>query len=622
MTSAGLSIALADRPSHVTIGRGAGVEDSLWNALDRNIAPLEARYVDRDQLLLPLERLLASRNWLAQALTDHRCPVYFDDAVLALLRRQDAETREVSALLGSPLQFDAEAEVAPLYTSRFIRELREFQRRDLAHLLALSHGANFSVPGAGKTTVTYAKYEILRSRGLVERMLVVAPLSAFEAWTVEAVACLDPPPRLSRLEARPAPGTEVLLVNYQRLTARYEELAQWVGSHPTHVVLDEAHRMKRGRNGEWGAACLDLAFLAARRDVLTGTPAPQHPADFVALLEFLWPGQSARILPRSALTANPPPDAMADVSSRIAPLFVRTRKDELGLRAPRLRVELTDMKPLQQEIYDALRTRMRRATNAGGADTATLARMGAVTMYLLQAASNPALLAPALGAAPAVPIWPLEIPADSDLAERIRRYARHETPAKFDKLATLVAANAADGRKTLVWSNFVDNLEGLATSFLTPHHPAVIHGGVRSSDRPQPGRTRESELDRFRNDPSCMVLLANPAAMSEGVSLHDVCHDAIYVDRSFNAGQYLQSIDRIHRLGLAPDIETTITFLVQRLTIDEIVDDRIRTKADRLSRMLEDPNLVTMALPDEDDYGELIDVDDLDALFRHLRAVE
>ena len=45
------------------------------------------------------------------------------------------------------------------------------------------------------------------------------------------------------------------------------------------------------------------------------------------------------------------------------------------------------------------------------------------------------------------------------------------------------------------------------------------------------------------------VLLANPQAMSEGISLHLECHDAIWLDRTYNAGQYLQGIDRIHRLG-------------------------------------------------------------------------
>jgi hypothetical protein len=37
--------------------------------------------------------------------------------------------------------------------------------------------------------------------------------------------------------------------------------------------------------------------------------------------------------------------------------------------------------------------------------------------------------------------------------------------------------------------------------------------------------------------------------------------------------------------------------------------------------MLYDPDLVTMALPDEEEYGEAIeDVNDLSALFAHLRG--
>jgi SNF2 family DNA or RNA helicase len=115
-----------------------------------------------------------------------------------------------------------------------------------------------------------------------------------------------------------------------------------------------------------------------------------------------------------------------------------------------------------------------------------------------------------------------------------------------------------------------------------------------------------------------MVLLANPAAMSEGVSLHHTCHDAIYLERTFNAGQYLQSIDRIHRLGLEPGTETRITFLLSEGTIDEVVDGRIRVKAERLSEMLSDPDLVTMALPDEEMSGSSIEPADLDALFAHL----
>lgn len=496
--------------------------------------------------------------------------------------------------------------------------MKSFQERDLGRILALSHGANFSVPGAGKTTVAYATYEAERARGRVERLLVVAPLSAFDAWFTEARCCLQPAPKVMRLTDR-IPHCEVLLVNYQRLARRYAMLADWVVEKSTHVILDEAHRMKRGRNGEWGSACLDLAFLAKRRDILTGTPAPQHPADFLALLDFLWPHQAVRILPRSAQSTNPPDTAMQEVSDRLRPLFVRTRKDELGLEEPILRVELVEMKVVQQEIYSTLSRRLRRGL-ATSPEQATLSRMGTVVAYLLEASTNPALLAKALtGSDPSEMTFPpAPVPPGSQLAEKVTNYGTYEMPRKFEVVASMVAENAASNRKTLVWSNFVDNLRELADRVLSIHQPALIYGGIPSGDEDAEFVTRERELRRFREDPNCLVLVANPAAMAEGVSLHEECHDAIYLERTFNAGHYLQSIDRIHRLGLPPGIETRITFLITRDTIDEVVDGRVRTKAARLSTMLSDPNLVTMALPDEDAYGEWVDPDDLKALFDHL----
>jgi SNF2-related domain/Helicase conserved C-terminal domain len=615
-----LRVGLTGTPPRAQFSRDPNVADELWNALGRNIAPGMPQLDDRC-VNVPLERLMAARRWLAETLRVYGCAFDPTAAVRVLLARHDAEREEIDRALHTDPEPVSVAEL--LRESRFVRPLREFQQRDLTHLLALSHGANFSVPGAGKTTVSYALYEAERQRRGIERLLVIAPLSAFEAWVTEAKECFEPVPSVRALNRHPPAGCEILLVNYQKLgAARFGSIAEWVAGAPCQMILDEAHRVKRGRDGEWGAACLDLAHLAVRRDILTGTPAPQHPSDFQALLSFLWPQQATRILPPGSRQATPTAATMQQISQRLRPLFVRTRKHELGLLAPELRVELTEMKEIQGEIYTALRTRMSRALRAGGRDQVTLARMGAVSMYMLQAASNPALLARALGApgTPAVQ-WPLEpIASDSKLGELVRDYSQREIPTKFDKLATLVAANAAAGRKTLVWTNFIDNLTELAERLLAPFQPAMIRGDVPDESSHPGQRSRVKELRRFRNDDNCMVLVANPAAMSEGVSLHQDCHDAVYLDRTFNAGQYLQSLDRIHRLGLAEDIVTRMTFLVSVGTIDEIVDRRLRTKAERLSQMLEDEDLVTMALPDEEEgYNDVIDPDDLEALFGHLR---
>jgi SNF2 family DNA or RNA helicase len=214
------------------------------------------------------------------------------------------------------------------------------------------------------------------------------------------------------------------------------------------------------------------------------------------------------------------------------------------------------------------------------------------------------------------------VPPGSRLADLIAQYHKHEIPLKFRKLAVMVEQNARLQRKTLVWSNFVGNLLALER-LLARFRPAVVYGGVPSADTVrEPGiRTREGELARFRTDSDCHILLANPAALGEGVSLHEDCHDAIYLDRTFNAGQYLQSLDRIHRLGLPPGTDTRVTFLQMKGSIDETVDERVATKAARLASMLNDTDLVAMALPDEEEYGEAIeDTDDLAALFEHLRG--
>lgn len=121
-------------------------------------------------------------------------------------------------------------------------------------------------------------------------------------------------------------------------------------------------------------------------------------------------------------------------------------------------------------------------------------------------------------------------------------------------------------------------------------------------------------------------MVANPAAACEGISLHTVCQNAIYVDRTFNAAHYLQSEDRIHRLGLRPDQSPVVEILECRLTIDEIVRNRLGIKIDRKSAVLEDPSLNVDPIPfdlasldDFEEFGAGITDEDVTSIIRGLR---
>jgi hypothetical protein len=135
---------------------------------------------------------------------------------------------------------------------------------------------------------------------------------------------------------------------------------------------------------------------------------------------------------------------------------------------------------------------------------------------------------------------------------------------------------------------------------------------VPSGD-PTDMHTREGRLFRFHRDNACQVLIANPAAAGEGISLHTVCHDAIYVDRSYVSTHYLQSIDRIHRLGLPPDVETNIFIYRTKApaglgSIDYSVSRRLAMKIRGLQQLLNDQDLHEVAL-DEENADDPIDYD-------------
>lgn len=118
-------------------------------------------------------------------------------------------------------------------------------------------------------------------------------------------------------------------------------------------------------------------------------------------------------------------------------------------------------------------------------------------------------------------------------------------------------------------------------------------------------------------------MVANPAAAGEGVSLHRICHHAIYLDRTFNAAHYLQSEDRIHRFGLPHNQETFIEIVECEGTVDETVRERLGFKIGRMAEALDDPSLKPDPIPidpfdieDFDEYSTGLSQDDIQALLR------
>nr|WP_315249033.1 DEAD/DEAH box helicase [uncultured Duganella sp.] len=527
--------------------------------------------------------------------------------------RQDSATQEFSSTAGidqalSNVGWDHEK-----------RQLRSYQSANLNQLIRLANGANFSVPGAGKTTVSFALHLLLQDK--VDFLIVVGPASAYPAWKSVMSECLreNAPTHIRAPFCHLTGGKnkieKLLQTNHRRFFITYEQLvkvdqiiAQFLSTNATHLILDESHRMKEGYLVKRGRMLMDMAHLAKRRDILSGTPMPQSASDMQSQLDFLWPGVGlgARIdrgeAPRFVL----------------GNLYVRTTKSDLGLPDRILNFVNVPMHREHLALYLVLCNEVRsRASNLRRGNAGLhLASARKSVMRVLQAATVPEVLINAFGSGEPQNISLLQAAIDAGPSLRILHAVE------------MARELAKKGEKVLIWTIFTAAVETLLV-LLRDLNPAVLYGknGQRPDTDPQ---SKEGNLNKFKNDPSCWVMVANPAAAAEGISLHMHCHHAIYVDRSYNATHYLQSIDRIHRLGLLPGTETHIYILRNLLpafepSIDTAVARRLETKISNLQRLLDDEDLHQLSL-DEQSAPSAVDKDidplDIDDLIKEIESAE
>ncbi|MGW3122043.1 DEAD/DEAH box helicase [Streptomyces sp. NPDC001107] len=602
-----LEIGFGDGVTRARLRAGADYEGEL-----RRLALRFQSSVQRSPGTMEVEIDDLLTNLVALASWPEPNSVAWDPQLAALARDSAIDAQTVAKRLDPAAASDGEVdpeEVGTLLGQDWVADLTMFQRRDIAKLLSLRHGANFSVPGAGKTRVGLAVFHSLRQNKGIERLLIVGPKSCYESWKYENQKCLSDPLSMDVFSKNADPGADALIVNYERLRQDgvVNELGQWLAARPSMLLLDEAHRMKRGADGTDGAACLALGPRSRHRLILTGTPAPNGVKDLENLFGFVWPGHGRQKVIQAVAGGD-----LAAASQVLRPLFTRTTKGELDLPPVSTNLTTVPMPPLHQEVYEALVGRF--SARAAGSEGDFLA-LGKVIVYMLMAATSPALLA--VGTTRHEPLSyqvpPLSVPEGTPLFDLMRDLPNYEMSPKYREVLAIISRNASQGRKTLVWSTFVRSLNTLQR-MLSEFSPALVYGAMDDADR-------EAAIKRFRHDPDCMVLLSNPGTLGEGISLHHHCHDAVYVDRDFAAGRFLQSLDRIHRLGLAPETETRITVLASEGTIDEIVDQRLSDKLKFMGGILDDPAVQQLAdLEEVPAVGGGLDHRDLQALMGHLRA--
>lgn len=168
------------------------------------------------------------------------------------------------------------------FTSRGDYEVRDHQAILIDLYMRYTHAYNLADLGCGKTSSTLWAFDILKSRGLVDVMLVTAPLSTVQpAWLRDASHCIPHLKTVALLGStkkvrlkKLLEGADVFVINHDGVKVLHEALLDLCRSKRVMFVGDEAVAYAK-HNSERSEKTQHLAKLCKRVYLMTATPVAQ-----------------------------------------------------------------------------------------------------------------------------------------------------------------------------------------------------------------------------------------------------------------------------------------------------------------------------------------------------------
>jgi hypothetical protein len=512
------------------------------------------------------------------------------------------------------------------------RKLYPLQLLASYHLAFSQNACNFSVPGSGKTSIVYGAYCYLKELEIndskhIEKLIIIGPLSSFGPWESEYFECFGHKPNVKRLFGGISPSikndhfygqnpAEISLLSYNSIPTIIDDLKIFLKKFHCMVVLDEAHKIKNTEGGLFANSVLSLAKYIKSRIVLTGTPAPNGYEDIYNLFKFIWP--SKNVIGYTPFQLREMSDNSYDArierfTKNIAPFFIRIRKSDLNIPEPIIEPPIiVEMGDKQREIYNYIEKKylgyfLQKNTASGFHDFLLKARL----VRLMQVSTNPSLL-----------IKPLDeyyselgysndtFIDDVEMIQNIIDYKNLEIPSKFISAGQLISNIISTGNKVVVWAVFIQNLFDFQKYlFSLGIESKLLYGAtpIESETSVEGNESREKIINEFHKENSKFkVLIANPFAVAESISLHRACQHAIYLERTFNAANFIQSKDRIHRVGLTKPVH--YYFLLSDNNTDRTIHQRLEEKEQKMVEIIEKEPipLFTRVLSGEDTDDDLL----------------
>ena len=433
--------------------------------------------------------------------------------------------------------------------------------------------------GLGKTLSVLSYFATLRKMDGYKRLIVVCPNSLTRNWVREATSWF---PELKatvltgdksekawtlRLLSEGAVDCDVFVVNYEAVRLPYvtPELGELASKERTLLCVDESQRVKNPQAKTFKALST-ISPHCERRVLLSGTPTPKDVSDLWAQMKLLdggkrfgksfykWLGSVAELGNEySEFAVKKFLDfEVHEAIYRAQEIMLRRRKERVVDLPPKtFSLREVEMSGSQLERFEEIREglMLRMRSTSGEQFVREITNILEEYLRAVQVASNPRLIDPE---------WKGE-------------------PAKFLELDEIVNEVVREqGQKIVIWTNYLGNIRELVERY-KDLGAAPFSGEVSAADR-------ENTVRAFQNEDSPRVLVAVPAAGGVGITL-TAAQTAVYIDKTWNAEHWMQSVDRIHRIGQRGTVNV-ISLLSSK--VDEMIHWNLRRKEQNQADVLGD----------------------------------
>ena len=390
-----------------------------------------------------------------------------------------------------------------------------------------------------------------------ETVLIICPATLKLNWKKELQRWLTTPRNIHVLTSSDQFPTvpDIVVMNYD-IAAKFEKQLKAIKW--GLFIADEAHYMKNPK-AQRTAAILGKGkeikpVKAARKILLTGTPITNRPIEIFPLVSFLWPSVFNNMWHFGKRYCDAQQDSYGwdfTGASNLEELQNLLRSSGM-IRRLKSQV-LTELPPKIRQVVVLPSDSVKSLIKKEGDKTKMMedeVRRLQKAVRAAKAQKNEGIYKNAVaGLRQAYNI------AFTEMAAIRKELAIAKIPFVIEYVQSMID----EGEKVVVMAHHREVVDKIQNEFGL--QAVKLYGGMSEIDK-------SNNVDRFQNDPSCMVFIGSISAAGVGITL-TAAQKMVFAELDWTPANMLQAEDRIHRIGQSGNA------LIQQLVFDGSLDAKM-----------------------------------------------